>query len=399
MTKEEKKAAAAAARAAKKAAKEAKGSKKKKKGAAEEDGAAEEVELTAEEAMARAAAASAGAAAEEQDLLEGGNIIVTYAQQKGTLQKNARDINVKEVSVTFHGKPLIEDSEVILNYGNRYGFLGPNGSGKSTIMKALAARTIPIAENLDIFFLDHEYAATDKTCLSCVCEVNDETNKLEAEAEALNDMIATADDDAQAEIQDRLTTIYERLDELDAATAETRASAILHGLGFTNRMQQMTTREFSGGWRMRVSLARALFLAPEFLLLDEPTNHLDMEAVIWLEDYLAGWTKILFFVSHSQDFMNNVCTHIVRLDKEYKKLRYYAGNYDMYVKLRRDQDNTQLRAYETEQREIAEIKEFVAKFGHGSVKMVRQAQSREKLLEKKVGSGVQSIKGPGVQSI
>ena len=86
--------------------------------------------------------------------------------------------------------------------------------------------------------------------------------------------------------------------------------------------------------------------------------------------------------------MNNVCTHIVRLDKEYKKLRYYAGNYDMYVKLRKDQDNTQLRAYEAEQREIAEIKEFVAKFGHGSVKMVRQAQSREKLLEKKLEAGL-----------
>lgn len=240
-----------------------------------------------------------------------------------------------QVTVLFHGKPLIEDTTVMLNYGNRYGFLGPNGSGKSTIMKALAARAIPIAETLDIFFLDHEYPATDKPALQCVCEVNDETNKLEKEAEVLNSLTAEADEAQQEEIQERLTAIYERLEELDAATAEVRASSILHGLGFTNRMQRMTTREFSGGWRMRIALARALFLQPEFLLLDEPTNHLDMEAVIWLEEYLAEWQKILFFVSHSQDFMNGVCTHIVRLDQQYKKLRYYTGNYDSYVATRR----------------------------------------------------------------
>ena len=100
--------------------------------------------------------------------------------------------------------------------------------------------------------------------------------------------------------------MYERLEELDAATAETRACSILTGLGFSKAMQQKKTREFSGGWRMRVALARALFIAPELLLLDEPTNHLDMEAVVWLEDYLSKWTKMLFMVCHSQDFLNNV---------------------------------------------------------------------------------------------
>ena len=108
---------------------------------------------------------------------------------------------------------------------------------------------------------------------------------------------------------------------------------------------------------MRIALARALFLKPEFLLLDEPTNHLDMEAVLWLEDYLSEWNKILFFVCHSQDFMNGVCTHIVRLDATYKKLRYYSGNYDMYVQTRRAQDKVQMNAYDAEQRDIAEIKE------------------------------------------
>lgn len=113
-----------------------------------------------------------------------------------------------------------------------------------------------------------------------------------------------------------------------------------------------------------------------------------MDAVLWLEDYLSGWSKILFFVCHSQDFMNNVCTHIVRLDMTYKKLHYYSGNYDMYVQLRRDKDMIQTRQYEAEQRDIAEIKDFIARFGHGTVKMVRQAQAREKLLQKKLEAGL-----------
>merc|ERR1712238_10018 len=182
--------------------------------------------------------------------------------------------------------------------------------------------------------------------------------------------------------------IYASLDQLDAGSAEARATQILFGLGFTTKMQSMTTKEFSGGWRMRVALARALFIQPEFLLLDEPTNHLDMEAVLWLEDYLSNWNKILFFVCHSQDFMNQVCTHIVRLDMTYKKLRYFSGNYDVYCQTRRDQDLVQMQKYNGEQRDIAEIRDFIARFGHGTVKMVRQAQSREKLLQKKLEAGL-----------
>ena len=256
------------------------------------------------------------------------------------------------MTISFHGANLIENTDFALNYGNRYGFIGPNGSGKSTIMKAIAARCLPIPESIDLFFLDQEYPATDTPALDAVFEVHsgveifdcisrrscpslseerlhedgvdklthgslaaqvdDERKALEAEAEKINDALADADEEEQEQLNQRLQSLYERLDELDAATAEARASAILHGLGFTPKMQRMPTKSFSGGWRMRVALARALFLQPTCLVLDEPTNHLDMEAVFWLEDYLAGWSKILFFVSHSQDFMNGVCTHIVR---------------------------------------------------------------------------------------
>jgi ATP-binding cassette subfamily F protein 2 len=328
--------------------------------------------------------------AADLDNLSKQDIQVTYEAKAGKIHANTKDINVSGVSVTFHGKPLIEDTELVINYGNRYGFIGPNGSGKSTVMKAIAARSIPIPDAIDIYFLDAEYEACDKTALQAVFEIQDEVKELEELAEKLNNqMAAVADDiDMLGAVQSQLEMCYEKLDALDVNTAEARASTILFGLGFTTQMQGMMTKEFSGGWRMRVALARALFLQPEFLLLDEPTNHLDMEAVLWLEDYLSKWDKILFFVCHSQDFMNTVCTDIVRLDPTFKKLRYYSGNYDTYCQTRRDQDMVQMRQYEGEQRDIAEIRDFIARFGHGTAKLVRQAQSREKLLEKKLAAGL-----------
>lgn len=390
LSKEEKKALQKAKRDAKKKDKAKKGGKGKNGGAEEE-----KKEDDAPSAMSKlnlnsdldpnSPEAKQEAALEELSRQE---IVVTYEQKKGQLHANTRDINVGGVSVAFHGKLLLEETGVVINYGNRYGFIGPNGSGKSTVMKAIAAKSIPIPSALDLYYLDCEYPADEITALQAVMESNDEVAHLEEKATQLNDAMAEADEDEQAVIQNNLEAVYDRLDQLDAATAESRATSILHGLGFTTAMMGMKTREFSGGWRMRVSLARALFIEPEFLLLDEPTNHLDMDAVLWLEDYLSKWTKILFFVCHSQDFMNNVCTHIVRLDMTYKKLRYYSGNYDTYVQTRRDQDMVQWRQYAAEQRDIDDIKDFIARFGHGTVKMVRQAQAREKLLQKKLEAGL-----------
>ena len=352
LEKERKKAEAKAKRDAKKAAKGKPLSKKKSK-----ENLAKLAEQEALEA-ARVDESEADRLAREE------HIIATFASQKEQ-HAHAKDISVRDVTISFHGANLIENTDFALNYGNRYGFIGPNGSGKSTIMKAIAARCLPIPESIDLFFLDQEYPATDTPALDAVFEVDDERKALEAEAEKINDAVADCDEEEQEALNQRLQALYERLDELDAATAEARASAILHGLGFTPKMQKMPTKSFSGGWRMRVALARALFLQPTCLVLDEPTNHLDMEAVFWLEDYLAQWSKILFFVSHSQDFMNGVCTHIVRLNEHTKKLDYYTGNYDSYVRERSIRDDEQQRRYDAEQRDIAEIKDFIARCGCG----------------------------------
>merc|ERR1711862_720752 len=178
------------------------------------------------------------------------------------------------------------------------------GCGKSTLLEALGARALPFPDGIDFYYLKEEIEASDTiTALEAVMSVDEEREKLEQEAEKLNQLVAQmADPDfemAESEQEDGLTleqqqeeiiellnNVYERLENLDAATAETRARSILKGLGFTHEMQSKFTKDFSGGWRMRVSLARALFIQPTLLLLDEPTNHLDMEAVIWLEDYL-----------------------------------------------------------------------------------------------------------------
>lgn len=259
---------------------------------------------------------------------------------------------------------------------------------------------MPIPAGIDTFHLKEEIEASDTvTALEAVMAVDEERERLEKEAENLNNALSALSEsedtdgsmsleEQQEQIMELLNTVYERLDELDAATAETRARSILKGLGFTHEMQSKKTKDFSGGWRMRVSLARALFIQPTLLLLDEPTNHLDMEAVIWLEDYLAKWNKILLLISHSQDFLNNVCTHMIHFTSNDKKLVTYDGNYDQFIKTKSEQEENQLKKYEWEQDQIKSMKEYIARFGHGTSKNAKQAQSKEKVLEKMIRAGL-----------
>ena len=301
-------------------------------------------------------------------------------------EERARDIKIQSFSLALHGRPLVEDTMIELNRGGRYGLLGRNGCGKSTFLKCLANREVPIPKIFDIYLLAHEAEPGEETALEYVINsAKDECARLDAAIEA----ILTEKGPEAEELQD----LFEKQDEMDPSTFETRASTILVGLGFTpadklsdgGSSVHKKTKDMSGGWRMRVALARALFMAPSILLLDEPTNHLDLEACVWLEEYLAEYNKILIVISHSQDFLNGVCTHMMVMQEN--QLKYWSGNYDQYMKTRTEQETNQIKAYEKQQQEIADIKQFIASCGTYA-NLVRQAKSRQKILDKMEADGL-----------
>merc|ERR1719412_2685495 len=210
-----------------------------------------------------------------------------------------------------------------------------------------------------------------------------EADQERIQLEKLAEELATCEDE---ESQEYLMQVYERLDDLGADTAESRAAHLLMGLQFTDKMQKKKCKDFSGGWRMRIALARALFLKPHLLLLDEPTNHLDLEACVWLEEELKEYKTILLIVSHSQDFLNGVCNNIMHFEQQ--RLKSYGGNYDTFMRTKMELDENQMKQYNWEQEQIAHMKNYIARFGHGSAKLARQAQSKEKTLAKMVANGL-----------
>mmetsp|Transcript_2578 Transcript_2578/g.2680 ORF Transcript_2578/g.2680 Transcript_2578/m.2680 type:complete len:614 (-) Transcript_2578:291-2132(-) len=298
----------------------------------------------------------------------------------------ARDIKINAFSLALQGKILVEDTIIELNQGGRYGLLGRNGCGKSTLLKCLAAREIPIPSHFDVYLLDHEAAPSEMTALEYVItSAQEEIARLDLMIENI-----LVDEGPESEL---LADLYERQEDLDPSTFETRASTILVGLGFkasaTDSEGGSTIhkkcKDMSGGWRMRVALSRALFVAPSILLLDEPTNHLDLEACVWLEDYLATYKKILIVISHSQDFLNGVCTDMMVMQQQ--KLRYWSGNYDSYLNTRSEQDTSLIKLYKKQQVEINEIKQFISSCGTYA-NLVRQAKSRQKILDKMEADGL-----------
>lgn len=290
----------------------------------------------------------------------------------------SRDIKIDSFSMGLNGVELVTECSIELTVGRRYGLIGANGCGKTNFLSCLAKREVPIPEHLDLYHLSGEAEPSDRTAVQAVVDhVEAEIKMLEARQERILEEDGPEDE--------RLESIYERLEELDPSTFEVRATELLVGLGFSNAMLARKTEDMSGGWRMRVALARALFAAPMLLLLDEPTNHLDLEACVWLEDYLKHYKKCLIMVSHSQDFLNGVCTHIIWM--HHKKLEYYTGNYDSFVKQVKDNEVIQQKQYEKEQDDIKKIKQFIASAGTYA-NLVKQAKSKQKILDKMEAQGL-----------
>ncbi|KAJ3360208.1 ABC transporter ATP-binding protein arb1 [Allomyces javanicus] len=295
-----------------------------------------------------------------------------------TSMKSSRDVRIEGFTLSCFGKVLISETTIELNFGRRYGLLGENGAGKTTFLRTLANREVPIPEHIDIYMLAEPAPPTDMTGLEWVLEeAHKELKRLEEQA----DEILTTEGPEDPVLQD----IYDRIDAMDPSTFESRVSSMLYGLGFDADKMTKATKDMSGGWRMRVALAKALFTKPTLLILDEPTAHLDLGACVWLERYLADYDRILIVVSHSQDFLNGVCTNMI--DLRAQKLSYWGGNYDAYVRTRAEQETNQMKQYNKQQEEIAHIKAFIASCGTYA-NLVRQAKSRQKILDKMIEDGL-----------
>ncbi|XP_076345924.1 ATP-binding cassette sub-family F member 1 [Tachypleus tridentatus] len=278
---------------------------------------------------------------------------VSQAEKSTSQQQqleNAIDIKVDNFSISARGKDLFVNASLHITAGRRYGLVGPNGHGKTTLLKHIANRALNIPPNIDVLLCEQEVVADATSAVEVVLKSDTKRVELLEELNTLEKEISTGN----MKNQTRLNEVYEELKIIGADSAESRARRILAGLGFTRGMQDRPTKNFSGGWRMRVSLARALFMEPTLLLLDEPTNHLDLNAVIWLDNYLQVWKKTLLVVSHDQSFLDNVCTDIVHLDNQ--KLFYYRGNFSQFKKMYVQKRKEMIKEYEKQEKRLKEMK-------------------------------------------
>lgn len=286
------------------------------------------------------------------------------------------DIMPTQIDLDVPGKQLLFDTEFKLSKGKKYGLIGRNGIGKTTLLYEICRKGFKGLENVaQILLVEQEVAGDERSVLQTILDTDTVRSKLLKEEAT----IKGKGDDASPEEEDRLVQIYQELNDIGAEASEVTAKKLLNGLGFTPQMQQKPTKSLSGGWRMRVSLAKVLFCEPEILLLDEPTNHLDLDAVMWLQDYLNNWEKTLLIVSHARDFLNSVCTDIIHFDNQ--KLIYYNGNYDFFEKKVEEMKIQTNKSFETQQKKMSHVQDFIDKFRFNA-KRASLVQSRIKYLEK-----------------
>jgi ATP-binding cassette subfamily F protein 3 len=281
-------------------------------------------------------------------------------------------LTINNLTYRIQGRELFDDASLVLPDGAKAGFVGKNGTGKTTLFHIIQshinadAGSFEINKKAKLGAVAQEAPAGDETVLDVVLAADKERTALMAEAETATD-------------PDRIGEIYTRLADIEAHTAEARASTILNGLGFAQDRQNSPTRELSGGWRMRVALAAVLFSQPDLLLLDEPTNYLDLEGTLWLEKYLSTYPYTVFLISHDRDLLNKAVNSIVHL--EHRKLTYYKGNYDTFEQTRRMQMELNNKSREKTLDQIAHLQKFVDRFKAKATK-AKQAQARVKMIEK-----------------
>lgn len=291
-----------------------------------------------------------------------------------------KDIRIENFDVAFGNKTLLQGADLTLAFGRRYGLVGRNGIGKSTLLRMLSSGHLKIPSHISVLHVEQEVIGDDTLALESVLECDELRHSLLKEEKALTAAIAIAksgQDDPT--LGQRLSQVYAELQAIDADSAPARASVILAGLGFSPVMQRRATREFSGGWRMRIALARALFSKPDLLLLDEPTNMLDMKAIIWLENYLQNWATTLLVVSHDRMFLESVPTDTLHFHSQ--RIEHYRGNYESFIKTMTEKLKNQQREFEAQQQFRAHVQEFIDRFRYNANR-ASLVQSKIKMLDK-----------------
>ncbi len=307
-------------------------------------------------------------------------------------------ISVERLKVEFGVKPLFHDVSFVINERDRIALVGKNGAGKSTMLKILCGLQKPtdgnvaIPNDTTVGYLPQVMKLQDDTT------VKEETRKafasnttMKERLDHMQQQLAERTDyesDDYAQLVEKFTQEHERYMMMGGENYEAEIERTLCGLGFLRTDFDRPTREFSGGWRMRIELAKILLQKPDVLLLDEPTNHLDIESIQWLEQFLAQSAKAVVLVSHDRAFINNVTNRTLEITCG--RVEDYRVKYDQYVVLRQERREQQLRAYENQQKEIADIKDFIERFRYKPTKAV-QVQSRIKQLEKIVPIEVDEV--------
>ena len=298
-------------------------------------------------------------------------------------------ISVENLKVEFGVKPLFEGASFVVNPKDRIALVGKNGAGKSTLLKIIAGQQRPTAgqvvlpQDTTVGYLPQVMRLSDETT------VREEAQKAFADVAALKQRVdelerqmgerTDYESDDYMSLVERYTQEHERYLMMGAENQEAQLERTLMGLGFERRDFERPTSEFSGGWRMRIELAKILLQRPDVLLLDEPTNHLDIESIQWLEQFLATSASAVMLVSHDRAFINNVCNRTMEISCG--RIIDYRVKYDEYVVLRKERREQQMRAYENQQKEMADMRAFIERFRYQATKAV-QVQQKIKQLEK-----------------